>query len=91
MQIGGSKGSKSMTSLNDNPEWEPSQSINFIRNIKFESLNEGGDRSIGWAQIEKVLLNNPRHIQTGAGGPPEHFEPKHESVASIPVYPISSH
>ena len=51
-----------MTSLNDNPEWEPSQSINFIRHIKFESLNEGGDSSIERAQIEKVLLNDPRHI-----------------------------
>ena len=75
-----------MTSLNDNPEWEPSQSIHFIRHIKFDSLNKGGDSSIGWAQIENVLLNDPRHIKTGAGGPPEHLEPKHGSVDSIPVY-----
>ena len=45
---------------------------------------------LGWAQIEKVLLNFPRHIQAGAGGPPEHFEPKQGSVPSIPVYSTAS-
>ena len=45
---------------------------------------------LGWAQIEKVLLNDPRHIQAGAGGPPEHFEPKQGSVPSIPVYSTAS-
>ena len=33
-------------SLKENPEWEPSQIIDFINKIKFDSLNKGGDSSV---------------------------------------------
>ena len=37
---------------------------------------------VGWAQIQKVVLNHRSHSSWAGVHPPEHFEPKQRSVAA---------
>ena len=36
---------------------------------------------VGWAQIQKVVLNHRSHSSWAGVDPPEHFEPNQRSVA----------
>ena len=40
------------------------------------------DNLIGWAQIQKVVLNHRSYSSWAGVHPPEHFEPKQRSVAA---------
>ena len=40
---------------------------------------------LGWAHIQKVLLNHRIHSSWAGGGSPEHFEPKQRSVAACAI------